>query len=132
MSKFAVLGPGAVGGFLAGAMHYRSVQVVAIARDRVASRLRTHGLHIKSETAGDFLTRPSAVEELTTPVDVLFITTKAYQMEAALQRVKAPVRLFIPLLSGIEHVSYLRARYPESMTCAASIRIDVQEPEPGE
>lgn len=132
MAKFAVLGPGAVGGFLAGAMHYRSLSVVAIGRERTASRLRTHGLHIKSETLGDFLTRPFAVEALTEPAEALFITTKAHQLEGALDRVRAPVRLIIPLLSGLEHVSYLRERFPDSQVCAASIRIDVQQTEPGE
>jgi 2-dehydropantoate 2-reductase len=113
-------------------MHYRSVPVTVIAEGRTASRIRTHGIHVQSEELGEFLTRPPAVEQLVEPVDVLFLATKAYDLETALQRLQAPVRLFVPVLSGLEHVSFLRQRYPESLTCAASIRIDVRTEGPAE
>jgi 2-dehydropantoate 2-reductase len=102
------------------------VPVTVVADQLTASRIRTHGLHIVSQTVGEFLARPPAVEALTEPVDVLFVTTKAYELDAALARIQAPVRLIIPLLSGLEHVAYLRQRFPETLTCAASIRIDVE------
>jgi 2-dehydropantoate 2-reductase len=132
MSKFAVLGPGAVGGFLAGALNYRSVPVTVIANERTASRIRTHGLHVTSETIGEFLTRPRAIDVLTDPVDVLLVTTRAYQLEKALERIQAPVGLMIPLISGLDHVGYLRQRFPSTRVCSASIRISVEQKGPGE
>src|SRR5579863_4115306 len=118
MSSFAVLGPGAVGGFLAAALNYRGVHPTVVGKDRASSHIRTHGLHVKSEMLGEFVTRPAAVEVLTEPVDVLLVTTKANQLAAALDRIQAPVGLVIPLLSGIEHLGYLRERFSESQVCA--------------
>jgi 2-dehydropantoate 2-reductase len=132
MSKFAILGPGAVGGFLAGALNYRSVSVTVVADDLTSSRIRTHGLHVSSEAIGEFLTRPRAVSTLTDPVDVLIVATRANQLEAALERIQAPVGLMIPLTSGLEHVDYLRQRFPESKVCAASIRISAEKKALGE
>jgi len=127
MSKFAILGPGGVGGFLAGAMNYRSVAVTIVGDDQTSSRLRTHGLHVVSATLGDFSTRPRAVNVLEEPMDVLFVTTRTTELEHALERIKTPPRLIIPLLSGLEHVAYLRQRFPETLTCAASIRIEAEK-----
>jgi len=127
MSKFAVLGPGAVGGFLAGALNYRSTQVTIVADEHTSSRLRTHGLHVVSATVGDFTTRPRAIDTLEEPVDVLFITTKTYELQAAVERIKTPPHLIIPLLSGLENVGYLRSRFPDTLVCAASIRIEAEK-----
>ena len=132
MPKFAILGPGAVGGFLAGALNYRSLSVTVVANEATSSRIRAHGLHLKSEMIGEFSTRPRAVNALTEPVDALFIATRATQLEAALERIQAPVGLMIPLTSGVEHVEYLRQRFPASKVCAASIRISAEKKSLGE
>ncbi len=132
MTRFAVLGVGAVGGFLAAALHRSGLSVTAVSTELGASRIRSHGLHVTSETLGELLTHPPATDTLSEPVDVMFLATRAPELEAALQRLRAPVRLFVPLLSGIEHLTALRARFPESLTCAASIRLDATRTSPTE
>ena len=58
----------------------------------------------------------AAVATEVPPVDVLWITVKATQLEPAFASLKNPevVRGIVPLLNGIDHIALLRARYGPS------------------
>ncbi|HTW12798.1 MAG TPA: 2-dehydropantoate 2-reductase [Solirubrobacteraceae bacterium] len=132
MAKFAVLGAGAVGGFLSAALNYRSAHVTVVGTERSASYIRIHGLHLSSATLGDFSTRPRAVQELEEQTDVLFIAVRATELDAALARIKVAPRLIIPLTSGLEHLERLRERFPNTLVCAASMRVDAEKKATGD
>jgi 2-dehydropantoate 2-reductase len=106
----AVLGPGAVGGMLAARLSAAGEQVLCVARPATVRAISDEGLAL--EHRGSVLrAHPRAVEELDESVDVLLVTVKAPQLEAALRRVRAEPGLALPLLNGLEHMETLRARF---------------------
>jgi len=67
------------------------------------------------------------------PVDVLWITVKATQLDAALSAVTKPesVRAIVPLLNGIDHLGMLRAKYGAGRVVAATIAVETERVAPG-
>jgi 2-dehydropantoate 2-reductase len=129
VTSVAVLGPGGVGGFLAGALARAGVDVTVVAREPTAAAIARDGIEVESVRLGDFVVHPRAVAMLELRVDVLVVATKAPALERALRRVRADPGLVVPLLNGLEHVDALRARFG-SAAVAGSIRI-AAEREPG-
>lgn len=107
--RYAVLGGGGVGGLVGGALARAGHSVVLVVRDPD----RPRRLEVTSAKLGDFSAEVAVVSQLDRPVDVLWLTTKATQLEGALA--SAPAALVegtvIPLLNGIDHVARLRASY---------------------
>jgi 2-dehydropantoate 2-reductase len=130
--RIAVLGPGGVGGFVAGALSHAGSDVTLIARPAAATAIAAGGLHVNSALLGEFDAPVSVVENATSPVDCLIVATKADGLDDALGRVAvdAPA-LVVPLLNGIEHLPTLRARYGAERVIAAVIRIESDRPRPG-
>jgi 2-dehydropantoate 2-reductase len=89
-------------------------------------------LRVESIVLGDFEVDVPAVSRLEAPVDVLWVTTKATQLEAALS-LAAPDAvgdaLVVPLLNGVDHVDVLRSRYRNVV--AAAIRVESERVSPG-
>ncbi len=125
--RVAVLGPGGVGGFLAGLLP----DVVLLAREESAAVIAERGLRISSARLGrEWTARPEVATHLDAPADVLLVCTKADGLDRALDRVRAPVGLVVPLLNGLEHVALLRGRFGERVVPAA-IRISADRTAPG-
>src|SRR6478736_4792476 len=99
--RFAVLGPGGVGGLLAGALDRAGCEVIVVARDSTAATIAREGLRIDSVSLGRFVAHPRSVGCLDEPVDVLLVATKADGLAAALERIAAPPELVLPLLNGL-------------------------------
>jgi 2-dehydropantoate 2-reductase len=57
----AVLGPGGVGGLLAGVLDRAGTDVVVVARESTATVIAQDGLRIQSVTFGDFVAHPRAL-----------------------------------------------------------------------
>ena len=132
MTTVAVLGAGGVGGFVAGALHRSGAQTRVVARPQTAEVLRDTGFSLSSRAlAADFTARPPVVTDLSEPVDVLFVATKATGLAAALERVVSAPGVVVPLLNGIEHLDVLRARFGAERVAAAVIRIESDRPAPG-
>jgi 2-dehydropantoate 2-reductase len=131
VSTVAVLGPGGVGGFVAGALARAGEEVVVLAREETAAAVACDGLRVTSVRLGDFSARPATATALDEPVDVLVVATKATTLTAALNRVQAPPRLVVPLLNGLDHIALLRDRFGPGAVAAASIRIEAHRPEAG-
>ncbi len=131
MLAIAVLGPGGVGGFLAAALGRAQEEVVVVAREPTADLIARQGIELRSARLGDFRARPQATSTLTSPVDLLLITTKAIGLEDALERIQAEAQVVVPLLNGLDHMSTLRARFGASRVAAGVIRIESDRPAPG-
>lgn len=122
-----MLGPGGVGGFVAGALARGGEDVVVVAREETAAVLARDGISVTSVRLGDFAVRPRAVAMLEEDVDVLFVATKAGGLDKALERIRSAPALVVPLLNGLEHVAQLRSRFgPRAV--AGSIRIEADRP----
>jgi 2-dehydropantoate 2-reductase len=129
--RVAVLGPGGVGGLLAGALDRWGTEVIVVARDSTASAISRQGLRVDSVTLGRFAARPQAVERLTEPVDALLVATKAAGLKPALERIATEPALVLPLLNGLDHIAVLRERLAPSSVLAGSIRVEADRSAPG-
>ena len=58
--KVAVLGPGGVGGLIAGALDRAGNEVVVVARESTAEVIARDGVRVRSVTLGDFVAHPRA------------------------------------------------------------------------
>jgi 2-dehydropantoate 2-reductase len=127
----AVLGPGGVGGLVAGALDRAGASVVVLARDSTAATIFAHGLRVSSVLLGDFVAHPRAATTLEQPVDALIVATKAAGLRDALERVRVAPKLVLPLLNGLDHITVLRERFDEEAVLAGTIRVEADRPEPG-
>ncbi|HXC45647.1 MAG TPA: 2-dehydropantoate 2-reductase [Solirubrobacteraceae bacterium] len=129
--RVAVLGPGGVGGLVAGALARADTPVVVVARDSTVETISRRGLAVKSVLLGDFLTHPPAAARLGEPVDALILATKAAGLPEALERVAIAPKLVLPLLNGLDHIALLRERFAAETVLAGTIRVEADRPEPG-
>jgi 2-dehydropantoate 2-reductase len=130
--RVAVLGPGGVGGLLAGALdHAGTAEVIVVAREETAAVISAQGLQVNSVSLGEFIARPRAVERLEEPVDSLLVATKAAGLEPALERIAVEPALVLPLLNGLDHLAVLRDRFSAGSVLAGSIRVEADRPAPG-
>ncbi len=106
--KIAVMGAGGVGGFFGGLLAKSGQDVTFIARGAHLEALRAHGLKVESQSAGDFsLPRVIAAERPADigTVDLVLMTTKAYDLEGAARSLLPALRkdsLVLPLLNGVD------------------------------
>jgi 2-dehydropantoate 2-reductase len=127
----AILGPGGVGGLLAGALDRAGSDVVVVARDSTAQAIAEHGLRVQSVFFGEFTARPRAVTSLQEPVDALIVATKAAGLEPALARIAVEPTVVLPLLNGLDHIALLRKRFPPASVLAGAIRVEADRPQAG-
>jgi 2-dehydropantoate 2-reductase len=128
---YAILGPGGVGGLVAGALARAGAPVTIVAREETAAAIARDGLRIRSVRLGDFAAWPHAVARLEEPVGALIVATKAPALEGALERVAGQPELVVPLLNGLDHLALLRERFGDRAV-AASIRVESTRRAPGE
>src|SRR5262249_46279760 len=111
--RHAILGAGGVGGLIGAALARGGADVLLLLRPQTLAR-HPRRLRVESVALGQFEVEVSIASVLDRDVEVLWVTTKATQLEAALEL--APPdhvgrAVVVPLLNGIEHVPTLRARY---------------------
>jgi 2-dehydropantoate 2-reductase len=129
--KIAILGPGGVGGLLAGALDKAGTEVVVVARESTAEVITARGLRVQSALLGEVHARVRAVAHLREEVDVLIVATKAAGLDSALERIEVEPGLVLPLLNGLDHMEVLRRRFAPATVLAGSIRVEADRPEPG-
>jgi 2-dehydropantoate 2-reductase len=129
VATIAVLGPGGVGGYVAGALARAGDDVIVIAREETAGRIARDGLRVDSVRLGSFTVRPRVATELEEEADVLVIATKAPALDDAINRIRHQPTAVVPLLNGTEHLSRLKAIFPG--TLVGTIRIGAERTAPG-
>jgi 2-dehydropantoate 2-reductase len=132
-TTIAVLGPGGVGGLVAGALARAGTDMLLLARPETAETIARRGLSVRSVTLGEF-DLPVRVSTTLRPeenVEVLIVATKAAGLRSALQRVECAPRLVLPLLNGLDHLALLRERFAPDTVLASTIRVESDRPEPG-
>ena len=90
------------------------------------------GLRVESVVLGDFEVDVSTASALEREVDVLWVTPKATQLEAALELVppkRVGEAVVVPVLNGVDHVALLRERFEKVL--AAAMRVESERVEPG-
>lgn len=132
--RVAVLGPGGVGGFLAGVLARADVPVVVLAGDTTTRAIAEGGIRVESKVSGDFHVTVEVATRLPQAVDACLVTVKATQLRGALERMPPEAvgdGLVIPFLNGLEHVEELRAIYRPENVVAATIAVESVRVEAG-
>jgi 2-dehydropantoate 2-reductase len=62
---------------------------------------------------------------------VLWIATKTYQLETALEVVRTLPGCVVPLLNGVDHVAVLRARFGREHVVPGTIAVEAEKIAPG-
>ncbi len=130
--RHAILGAGGVGGLMGAALAKCGEDVTMVVR---AESLKDYPAQLSLESPfGTFSIPVGIVAEVALPYDVLWITVKATQLDAALRSVivkPEAIGAIVPLLNGIDHVALLRSRYGHDRVVPASIRVEAERVAPG-
>ncbi len=127
--KHAILGTGAIGGLVGTVLASLGEDVKVVVRPE---KLASYPASLVLERPSGSLTAPAkAVATLTEPVDVLWIATKTYQLQTALEAAQVPPGCVVPLLNGVDHVAVLRARFGLERVLPATIAVEAERTAPG-
>lgn len=123
--RHAILGAGGVGLLVGGALAQAAQPVLLILRPAALEEY-PGGIHVESVVLGEFDVDVPASARLDRPVDVLWVTVKATQLDDALRLASpavAPDAVVVPLLNGVDHVERLREVFGEQVIPGA-IRVE--------
>jgi 2-dehydropantoate 2-reductase len=120
-----------VGSLLGAALARAGREVVLLLRPETLAR-HPRRIRVESAVLGGFDVEVETASHLDREVDLVWVSPKAPDLEAALQlappeRVGAAV--VVPLLNGVDHVARLRGSYARVL--AAAIRVESERVEPG-
>jgi len=132
--RILIVGAGAVGGYFGGRLAQAGRDVTFLVRPARAKQLSRDGLRIISPH-GDAVLSPKLVsgEETDTPYDLVFVSVKAYALEAAMNDFApavGPETMILPALNGMRHIDLLTKRFGEHAViggvCLVAAEIDDQ------
>jgi 2-dehydropantoate 2-reductase len=115
--RILIVGAGAVGGYFGGRLAEAGRDVTFLVRASRAKQLGRDGLRIISPH-GDAVLTPKLItaEEIDTSYDFVFLSVKAYALEAAMNDFAAavgPETMIFPALNGMRHIDLLMKRFGE-------------------
>jgi len=116
-----------IGGLLAAALTRAGATCVVLLRPETLAGYPGR-ITVESAVLGDFDVDVPATSTLDRDVDVLWVATKATQLEPALALAPAEsvgVATVIPLMNGVDHVARLRELYPPGRFEARRFRANV-------
>ena len=109
--RILIVGAGSVGGYFGGRLAQAGRDVTFLVRASRAQQLGRDGLRIISPH-GDVVLRPRlfGAEQIAKPYDLVFVSVKAYALEAAMRDFAAavgPQTMILPVLNGMRHMDLL-------------------------
>ena len=115
--RILVVGAGAVGGYFGGRLAQAGRNVTFLVCPSRAKQLAQDGLRIISPH-GDAVLTPKLINanKIDTPYDLVFLSVKAYALEAAMNDFAAavgPETMIFPVLNGMRHIDLLTKRFGE-------------------
>jgi 2-dehydropantoate 2-reductase len=113
-----VLGAGGIGGYFGGRLVEASADVTFLVREARALRLEADGLVVESPL-GDIRkqVRIATNAGSLAPADLVLLSCKAYDLDAALDAIGPALRkgtAILPLLNGVAHLDAIASRFPEA------------------
>ena len=129
--KHAILGAGAIGGLVGTALASLGEDVTVVVRPERLPSFPGNLLLERPSGSGSITAPAKAVATLTEPVDVLWIATKTYQLQTALDVVRVVPGCVVPLLNGVDHIAVLAARFGSERVVPATIAVEAERIAPG-
>lgn len=128
--RVLVVGAGATGGYFGARLAQTGRDVTFLVRPARAEKLAAQGLQLRSPVGDVSLDRPQTVTakvlEGTGPFDLVLLSCKAYDLDAALADVApavGPETAVLPILNGMRHLEALDARFGEERVLGGSCAI---------
>jgi 2-dehydropantoate 2-reductase len=134
--RIAVMGAGGVGGFYGALLAQAGEDVTFIARGAHLAALRERGLRVEGELAQVTLPRVQATDDPAQvgPVELVLMTTKAYDLEDAARRMRpliGPETAVLPLLNGADIAERIGAVIGAEHVLGGLVQISARIAEPG-
>ena len=128
--RHAILGAGGIGGLIGASLAHAGASVTMVVRREA---LEQYPKQLRLESPFGNFTVDVAVAAEVPAVDVLWLTVKATQLEAALAAFRNPdaVSAIVPLLNGIDHIGTLRSKYGQERVVPATIAVETERVSPG-
>jgi len=130
--RHAVLGAGGVGGLIGGVLAKSGDEVMMVVRPE---KLSDYPAELSVESPlGSFTVPVKWSSNISQPVEVLWVTVKATQLQEALRSVMVKpeeIGAVVPLLNGIDHIALLRAQFGHDRVVPASIGVESERVAPG-
>jgi len=132
--RILIVGACAVGGYFGGRLAQAGRDVTFLVRPSRAKQLSRDGLRIISPH-GDAVLSPKLIsaDKIDAPYDIIFLSVKAYALEAAMNDFAAavgPETIIFPVLNGMRHIDILTKRFGEHAViggvCLVAAEIDHQ------
>lgn len=133
--RILVVGAGSTGGYYGARLAQAGRDVTFLVRPGRAAQLQKNGLQVVTPD-GEFTVQPKLVTagNIPGPFDVVILTVKAYQLDAALADMApavGPDTMILPVLNGMKHVDTLVARFGKAALVGGLCRIPAQLDEAG-
>lgn len=134
--KIVIFGSGGVGGYFGGRLAQNGADVTFIARGAHLKTILENGLRVDSIDGG-FTIHPAKATDDTTSlgaVDLIFLATKAWQLDSAIEQMKPLVgekTIILPMLNGMEHMDKLLKTFGTKHVLGGFCRISAVIAEPG-
>ncbi|HYE91529.1 MAG TPA: 2-dehydropantoate 2-reductase N-terminal domain-containing protein, partial [Terriglobales bacterium] len=105
--RIVILGAGGVGGYFGAKLARAGEDVTFVARGAHRAAIEAQGLRVRSATDGEWVVKCAAVEDPAglAPADAVFLTVKASDTEAVLQRARpivGPDTAVVSLQNGVQ------------------------------
>jgi len=131
--RHAILGAGGIGGLMGALLSAGGDAVTLVVREATVAKYppeltlrRPDGSEIKGPV------RVTSILPAGEPVDVLWVTTKALQLDEALGSVNGiRPRCVVPLLNGLDHVAKLEERFGATAVIPGTIGVEAERLAPG-
>lgn len=106
--RIVVMGAGGVGGYFGAKLARAGEAVTMVARGEHLAAIRRGGLTIRSVIEGEYVVRPDAVDDVKglPPADVVLFCVKAFDTEAAVERIRpvvGPATAVLSLQNGVDN-----------------------------
>lgn len=125
----SILGAGGVGGFIGAVLANAGEPVTIVVRPGTE---RSYPPQLTLESSFGGVTAPVRVATRARDFDVLWVTVKATQLDAAMKEVEpSDGGVIVPLLNGVDHVKALRDRFGHDAVIPATIAIESERTAPG-
>jgi len=134
--KLAVMGSGAIGGYLGARLAAAGAEVTFLARGAHLAAIRAHGLSVRSPLGDLRITPAAATDEpgAVGIVDLVLLGTKLYDVEAAAAAIApmvGPGTAVVCLQNGIDAVEIVARRYSPRRVLGAVVMINGEITAPG-
>lgn len=133
--KILMVGAGAIGGYFGARLLEKGEDITFLVREGRKKKIEQEGLRVKSRH-GDTHLQPALLTKTmqAEPFDVIILSTKAYQLDQAIEDIRPFVgeqTMILPLLNGIAHVDQLVSVFGEEAVIGGLCFIETTVDEDG-